>query len=124
MDLEAKLVALGGLLHDIGKFEQRALIQKKRHQESGYDFLKKYTERYLKEYEKLPLFARYHHKNDLKSFEGNNRTKNLLNIVCEADNISSGERRTEDEMVFNPENPLESVFSSVNIGKGDAEKSY
>ncbi len=124
MDLEAKLVALGGLLHDIGKFEQRALIQKKRHQESGYDFLKKYTERYLKEYEKLPLFARYHHKNDLKSFEGNNRTKNLLNIVCEADNISSGERRTEDEMAFNPENPLESVFSSVNIGKGDAEKSY
>ncbi|RLI77786.1 type III-A CRISPR-associated protein Cas10/Csm1 [Archaeoglobales archaeon] len=124
MDLEAKLVAIGGLLHDIGKFEQRATLQKKKHQECGYDFLKKYTERYLKEYDKLPLFARYHHKNDLKEFSGEIRTKNLLNIVCEADNISSGERRTEDEMKFNLENPLECVLSSINIGKGEVEKMY
>jgi len=124
MDLEAKLVALGGLLHDIGKFEQRAFPQKKKHSEFGYKFLKKYTERYLREYDKLPLFARYHHKAELKSFEGDIRTKNLLNIVCEADNISSGERKTEDDMIFNPENPLESVFSSVNIRKGDAEKMF
>jgi len=124
MDLEARLVALGGLLHDIGKFEQRAYPQKKSHSEFGYEFLKKYTERYLKEYEKLPLFAKYHHKHELNFFDGDVRTKNLLNIVCEADNISSGERKAEDEMVFNPEYPLESVFSSVNIEKGDAEKVY
>ena len=124
MDLEAKLVALGGLLHDIGKFEQRAFPQKKKHSEFGYYFLKRYTERYLREYDKLPLFARHHHKAELKSFKGDVRTKNLLNIVCEADNISSGERKTEDDMIFNPENPLESVFSSVNIRKGDAEKMF
>ncbi len=123
MDLEAKLVALGGLLHDIGKFGQRAFRGKK-HQEFGYEFVRKYTERYLKEYDKLPLFARYHHKSDLEEFSCDVRTKNLLHIVCEADNVSSGERKVEDEMRFDPENPLECVLSSVNIGKGDAEKMY
>jgi len=124
MELEARLVALGGLLHDIGKFEQRAHAQKKRHSEFGYEFLKKHVEKYFREYDILPLFAKYHHKDDLKSFKGDIRTKNLLNIVCEADNISSGERKAEEEMVFKLENPLESVFSSVNIGKGNAEKVY
>jgi len=124
MELEAKLVALGGLLHDIGKFEQRAHAQKKKHSEFGYEFLKKHVEKYFREYDILPLFAKYHHKDDLKSFKGDIRTKNLLNIVCEADNISSGERKAEEEMVFKLENPLESVFSSVNIGKGNAEKVY
>lgn len=124
MDLEANLVALGGLLHDIGKFGQRAFKERKRHQVYGYEFIRKYTERYLKEYDKLPLFARYHHKSDLREFGGDVRTRNLLHIVCEADNISSAERRIEDEMRFEIENPLECVLSSVNIGKGDAEKMY
>lgn len=124
MDLEAKLVALGGLLHDIGKFEQRAYPQKKSHSEFGYEFLKKYTEKYSKECRKLPLFVKYCHKNVLKFFDGDTRIKNLLNIVCEADSLSSGEKMTEDETILNPEYPLESVFSSVNIEKGDAEKVY
>ncbi|MBE8540200.1 type III-A CRISPR-associated protein Cas10/Csm1 [Geoglobus acetivorans] len=125
MDGEAELVALGGLLHDIGKFEQRGKTQNRRHQDFGYEFLKKYVERYLKEYGELPLFARYHHRDDLKTFNGSIRLRNLLNIVCEADNISSGERREiEEDAKFRIENPLECVFSSVNLGKGDAKKMY
>ncbi|RUM34783.1 MAG: type III-A CRISPR-associated protein Cas10/Csm1 [Archaeoglobus sp.] len=128
---EVMLVALGGLLHDIGKFEQRGVTKRKRHQEHGYDFLRKYTERYLKDYDILPLFAKYHHKTDLIEFRGDIRTKNLLKIVCEADSISSGERKSEDEIKFDVKNPLESIFSSVSIGKddsgkrkGDSEKRY
>lgn len=122
---EAELVALGGLLHDIGKFKQRGSSQKKKHQEFGYEFLKKYSDRYLKEFDSLPLFAKFHHRSDLYAFSGDIRVKNLLTIVCEADNISSGERREFDDYdSFKVENPLESVFSSVNLGKGKAEKCY
>jgi len=123
MDSEAKIVALGGLLHDIGKFEQRKSAERKRHPEYGYDFLKKYSE-----YVVLPLFARYHHFKDLESYRGDVRTKNLLYIVYEADNISSGERKKIEEEAdmksFDPANPLACIFSSVNLGKGDSEKMY
>ncbi len=121
---EAMFVALGGLLHDIGKFEHRGYTKRRKHQEHGYDFLKKYTERYLKDYDILPLFAKYHHETDLKGFDGEIRTKNLLYIVCEADNISSGERKSEEEIKFDVKNPLESIFSSVSLGKGDSEKMF
>ncbi len=126
MDEEARLVALGGLLHDIGKFEQRKSREVKKHQEYGYEFIRKYVERYLERgLENLPLFARYHHISELKDFKGDLRLKNLLWIVYEADNLSSGERlKDEDELRFNPTNPLLSVFSLVNLGKGEAEKLY
>ncbi len=124
MEFEAELVALGGLLHDIGKFVQRAGTAREKHTDQGEKFLREFVEKYLRRYDKLPLFAKYHHKEELRKFKGDVRLRNLLHIVYEADNISSGERRAEDEIKFDIGSPLLSVFSLVNILKGDSEKKY
>ncbi len=119
---EALLVALGGLLHDIGKFVQRAHWDEKRtHEEWGYDFL--YSLKDLNPaFKKLAYFAGYHHVDSLKVLMVDDlRLVNLLWIVCEADNISASERAVEMPQFGNP---LKSVFSSVNLGIGKPEGSY
>ncbi|AIG97428.1 CRISPR-associated protein Cas10/Csm1, subtype III-A/MTUBE [Archaeoglobus fulgidus DSM 8774] len=126
MNIEAKLVALAGLLHDIGKFAQRAEWSKEKgtHEEFGYGFLRKYIEAksHLPEiYKKLPLFARYHHQDELRNYGGDVKTKNLLHIVCQADNLSAAERKDAKDQKFGVENPLVSILSSVDLGKGDTK---
>lgn len=129
MNIEAKLVALAGLLHDIGKFAQRAEWSKEKgtHEEFGHDFLKKYIEAksHLPEiYKKLPLFARYHHQDELRNYGEDVRTKNLLHIVCQADNLSAAERKDAKDQKFGVENPLVSILSSVDLGKGDTKRMF
>ncbi len=119
---DALLVALGGLLHDIGKFVQRANWDEKRtHEEWGYDFL--YSLKDLNPlFKKLAYFAGYHHKDSLNVLKIDNvRLINLLWMVCEADSISASERIKEKPQFGNP---LTSVFSSVNLGIGDPEMVY
>jgi len=105
---------MGGLLHDIGKFVQRAYWdEKKDHSIHGEEFLKSFSNPIMNE---LALFARYHHKEELEKVKDvDTRRRNLLWIVYEADNLSSSERE-KGTPVFG--NPLISVFSSINVGKG------
>ena len=119
---EALLVALGGLLHDIGKFVQRARWdEKKSHEEWGYEFLYGFKDR-NSIFEKLALFARYHHRESLEKADVEDvKMLNLLWIIYEADNLSSMERVGEKPQFGNP---MVSVFSSVNLGKGDPETCY
>ncbi len=117
-----EIVALGGLLHDIGKFVQRANWDEKRtHEEWGYDFL--YSLKGINPlFEKLAYFAGYHHKDSLNVLKIDDvRLINSLWIVCEADNISASERVKEKPQFGNP---LTSVFSSVNLGIGEPETVY
>ena len=119
---EALTVAFGGLLHDIGKFVQRAnWDEKKSHEEWGYEFLYGFKDK-NPVFEKLALFARYHHKDSLERAEIRDiRLLNLLWIVYEADNLSSKERVGEKPQFGNP---MLSVFSSVNIDKGETKTYY
>lgn len=118
----SEIVALGGLLHDIGKFVQRANWDEKRtHEEWGYDFL--YSLKDINPlFEKLAYFAGYHHRDRLSVFNIDDvKLINLLWIVCEADSISASERVKEKPQFGNP---LASVFSSVNLGIDKIETVY
>jgi len=119
---ESLLVALGGLLHDIGKFVQRAnWDEKKSHEEWGYEFLYGFKDK-NPIFENLAQFARYHHVESLEKADVKDvRMLNLLWIVYEADNLSSMERVGEKPQFGNP---MVSVFSSIYLGKGEPKKCY
>lgn len=119
---EATLVAFGGLLHDIGKFVQRANWDEKRnHEEWGYEFLYAFKDKNPL-FEKLATFARFHHRESLEKVSIEDvRMLNLLWIVYEADNLSSKERTGEKPQFGNP---LLSIFSSIHLGKGDPKRYY
>ncbi|WP_423792981.1 type III-A CRISPR-associated protein Cas10/Csm1 [Methanocaldococcus indicus] len=121
---EYKALQIGALLHDIGKFVQRAKnIRKKHHWEIGYEFLKdKFEEGFLKdltdEEKNLILDIVKNHHNDSKK-------TGLIGIVRLADWLSSGEREKppneSDENLESIENKeyqaLLSIFESVMILK-------
>lgn len=132
------VIALGGLLHDVGKILQRAQIGKGTHSKRGAEFLNNLAGKTgIKEYELLALFSEFHHKKEMNEIEIKSRVENvqpgrfgiskteMINaiwLVYESDNISSSER--EDDSKLNIRNPLKSVFTSVDIGKGKAESRY
>lgn len=117
---EHTLLVTGALLHDIGKFVQRAFGVKESHSLQGEKYLTgKFTQDKLKI---IPIFAKYHHKEKIKEFKGDQRLKNLLKIVYEADNLSSMER-DEGDVIFGM--PLKSIFSSVKLeGKSEPKSLY
>lgn len=120
---EFTLLVTGALLHDIGKFVQRANWlgrARKSHEIQGESYLRKKF--FGTNFDMVPLFARYHHEKSLKEFKGETRRfRNLLEIVCEADNISSTERDT-DEVLYGT--PLKSIFSSVKLREGGSNLYY
>ncbi|RMH04022.1 MAG: type III-A CRISPR-associated protein Cas10/Csm1 [Nitrospirae bacterium] len=82
-------IALAALLHDIGKFKQRAAFpddEGKTHIDIGYNWL-------VSEYGEglIPAAARNHHKKEPESHEAN-----LALIFYEADNCSASERAAYD----------------------------
>ncbi|RMH37045.1 MAG: type III-A CRISPR-associated protein Cas10/Csm1 [Nitrospirae bacterium] len=82
-------IALAALLHDIGKFKQRAAFpddEGRTHIDIGYDWL-------VSEYGEglIPAAARNHHKREPESHEAN-----LALIFYEADNCSASERASYD----------------------------
>ena len=121
-----ELVALGGLLHDIGKPVQRAGLYSGDHSAQGALFLRELARSTGRaEYELLALFSEFHHYEHMKN-EENMRAKirevsperfglteedvlKALWIVYEADNLSSAEREGSggEFYVFRP---LTSVF--------------
>ena len=81
-DRELKLI-WGGLLHDVGKVIYRQGDDRRKHSQSGYDYLKE--EAHMEDETVLDC-VRYHHADALKDAK---ITKDALAyIICNIDNIS------------------------------------
>ncbi|MCX7705311.1 MAG: type III-A CRISPR-associated protein Cas10/Csm1 [bacterium] len=129
---------LGALLHDIGKFYQRAYPEKEKLspttlnlQQHICPFIKKYNffthnhvlwtneffEKHLKELNEAANFAIYHHKPE----------KYEQKIIRIADWLSSGERiekETEEERKEVQEEPLVSIFSQIKLKENNIVDYY
>jgi CRISPR-associated protein Csm1 len=90
-------LAIGSLLHDIGKVIQRATQERKTHATIGANWLKDLWEPIFGSEEILPITqqVRYHHAKALNSAKLPD--DNLAYITYFADNISSGTDRRPDE---------------------------
>ncbi|MEP0861576.1 MAG: type III-A CRISPR-associated protein Cas10/Csm1 [Ignavibacterium sp.] len=122
MTAEEKTLILGALFHDIGKFEQRGFVDKREnHQTLSSGFVNRIFKN-----ERLATIVANHHENDLKDAISKNELKGtdkiLAEIICEADNISSGERQPDKTVT--KQQPLESIFSKVDYGKSDQKLYY
>lgn len=115
-DREVKLV-WGGLLHDIGKVIYRQGGDRRKHSQSGYDYLKE--EAGVTEKDVLNC-VRYHHADALK---GADLEKDALAyIIYIADNIASAaDRRKNDasDVGFEMAMPLYSIFNLLNGNHGN-----
>lgn len=134
-------VALGGLLHDIGKLLNRsnnyakesALGGKHPHLSSWFiDYLVDNNiiakDEYLKEIVQKHHEGVYFEENiNLASIKNNKELKKLALIVARADNYSSSERQEDGDYDFGSKNfrevPLDSIFSRIKLtNKGGIEK--
>ena len=105
MRQETVRAALAGLLHDVGKFAQRAGWQQGRHAEVGGAFVQQYVPSQWREY-LYPVMG--HHDRPLKGYE----TK----LVALADRLSAGER--SDAATQQPRQLL-SIFCQLRAGEQD-----
>lgn len=112
-DREVKLV-LGGLLHDIGKVIYRQGDDRRKHSQSGYDFLKNEIQTEVLDSDVLGC-VRYHHADAIRGAELSEDA--LAYIVYIADNIASAaDRRGNDsaDVGFDISLSLQSVFNILN----------
>lgn len=90
MNQEEKILLLGGLFHDVGKFQQRITHDRVKHQELGSVFINNLKEEFVKILGDNQAFAllheviREHHNRESKS--------DLVNILRSADHLSASER--------------------------------
>lgn len=111
---EVKLV-IGSLLHDIGKVVYRQGDDRRKHSQSGYEYLK--NEIQLKDEEVLHC-VRYHHADALSSAKIS--SEDIAYIVYIADNIAAASdrrKKDEEEYGFDRKMPLQSVFNILNGNK-------
>lgn len=111
-------IAIGALLHDIGKVIYREGTEKVKHSESGYVFLKNE----ITIDEEILNCVRFHHYDEIKN--ANIEPDDLAYIVYIADNIASATDRRKngsDDHGFEISTPLESVFNILN---GNNDKKY
>lgn len=117
---------LGGLLHDIGKFIQKSPILyngKGQHPQISKDFLKEYKSQISKRFDSdaiLEIVQKHH--SDAKYFKDElniaNANINILpfaHIVCEADNLSSKERDTENTKANFRTRAMDMPFSNISL---------
>lgn len=117
-DREIRLV-FGGLLHDVGKVIYRQGDDRRKHSQSGYEFLK--NEIGIEDEEILDAVL-YHHAERLKN--ANLEKNSIAYVVYLADNIaSSADRRQKEseDIGFEISTPLQSVFNILN---GNHEELY
>lgn len=117
MTAEEKTLILGALFHDIGKFEQRGNVNsRENHQTLSSGFVNRIFNN-----DKLATIVAHHHEKDLNEAISNGKLKGidkiLAEILCESDNLASGERQP-DPTVKNQQ-PIESIFSKVDYGKSN-----
>jgi len=113
-----QILILAALLHDIGKFIQRAKKKpgEKRHQEWGYQWLEG-----MNMHKDIVDAARYHHKlkeEDRKYSELSVDAMGITNnwLIFEADNLASGERlQKKEETSWDSLIPLLSIFSRITL---------
>ncbi len=121
-----KEIALAGLLHDIGKFYQKAkqtpINNEGQHPKVSKEFIKTYFDffdKYVDANVLMEFVARHHEQYFEEEFlagRGDENIKNYTYIVAIADNLSSKER---DETKFGKYDfrvrPLDCVFNRINI---------
>lgn len=120
-DREVKLV-LGSLLHDIGKVIYRQGDDRRKHSQSGYDFLKNEVQAGEWDADILDC-VRYHHADAIKGAKIDDNA--LAYIVYLADNIASAADRRQnasEDAGFEITMPLQSVFNILN--QNNEEKFY
>ncbi|ENN95916.1 Csm1 family CRISPR-associated protein [Methanocaldococcus villosus KIN24-T80] len=118
-----RAVVIGALLHDIGKFVQRKIMDEKnikkppKHDIEGYNYLKKLFDdgflSFLSNEEKKIILdiVKEHHNNKIKD--------GVIGIVRLADWLSSGERKTVEESEvlkgYGKDIKLLSIFETANV---------
>jgi len=118
-----RIVAIGALLHDIGKIKQRAEKKRVVHEQLGADWARDALIprlHFLSREERTDLenVIRYHHDRDYLRSSGAIR---VARVVAIADHLASGERVPRSEEGDPYREPLISIFSQVNTGRGRAE---
>lgn len=114
---EVQSVLFGALLHDIGKFYQRATNDRIKHQRLGGEFVEKYLGR---EWEIVRYLVEDHH--DPENYA---QRPYLAKIVQLADWLSSGERYSQpDQEGQVKREPLISIFSKIKFNDSEPELQY
>ncbi len=125
---EQRLIAVAALMHDIGKFMQRGFSESRQeysHPELSEIFFSdvsevKYTE--SKEFvSALSFLTGHHHEKDIDKSGGSGLLRLFAEIISEADNISSAERKGAEEGKLQM---LKPILSSIDIGKGSSDGNY
>ncbi len=107
---EREAVYLGALLHDIGKFRQRATEERIPHALLSAGVIDM-----LLQDERVKTIAAYHHKEQLRKSGLTGTLRALAELVCEADSLASGERLEAPEV--QQQQALLSIFSHIKLGK-------
>lgn len=114
MSTKENYLAIGGMIHDIGKLLHR-YDDKRSHSISGYEYLKKNIHFVNDE---ILEQVKYHHANELK--QGNLKANSLAYITYIADNIaakSDRREKTDGGYGFSRDMPLNSIFNLLNGNK-------
>jgi len=99
-----------GMLHDIGKFQQRGAKEKRNHSEYGEEFVKNIGLSSKTQY----LVGNHHDKTEKGE---------LLDFLKEADYLSASEREGDEESKEVIKEPLQSIFSYIDGKPLDREYS-
>ena len=101
------------ILHDIGKIQQRFVLNKK-HAELGYEFIKNMPKLKENDKERISKLIRYHHTKDPGTdFDDND--KYLLEILKEADRRSAAHDREDIDPGVYKDVKLEKIADLINL---------